>query len=101
MTLAAIAAQINEAFNIQTDLASQIAFYAMRAIDNFASAMQVSIDGTTWLTPIGMNDDDPINIVFIFSGDVSAATQWRVQDGSVWHFVDGQELGEPFAGTIE
>ena len=63
--------------------------------------MQVSIDGTTWLTPIGMDDGDPINIVFIFSGDVSAATQWRVQDGSVWHFVDGEELGEPFAGTIE
>ncbi len=74
---------------------------AVSAIDNVASALQVSIDGTTWLTPIGMDTLDPINIVFIFSVDVSAATQWRVQDGSVWHFVDGQELGEPFAGTIE
>ncbi len=49
-----------------------------------------------------MDTLDPTgNIVFIFSADVSAATQWRVQDGSVWHFVDGQELSEPFAGTIE
>ena len=68
--------------------------------DSF-EAMQVSADGGgTWSAAISFNNEDPLNIQFFMSDDVSAATQWRVGTASVWTFENAEALAEPFEGEI-
>jgi hypothetical protein len=72
----------------------------MSTIDDPAMAFEVSVDGVTWIAPttMGLGVTD---VTFIFDGDVSDVTQWRVTHPEVWHFADGIGLSGPFAGTIE
>ena len=68
--------------------------------DSF-EAMQVSADGGgTWSPAISFNNEDPLNILFFMSDDVSAATMWRVGTASVWVFENAEELVAPFEGEI-
>jgi hypothetical protein len=71
----------------------------MSTIDDPAMAFEVSVDGVTWQAPttMGLGVTD---VTFIFDGDVSDVTQWRVQHPEVWHFADGIGLSAPLSGTI-
>jgi hypothetical protein len=72
----------------------------MSTIDDPATAFEVSVDGVTWLQPMSMSLD-VMSVAFIFMGDVSDVTQWRVQHPENWHFADGIPLTAPLSGTIE
>jgi hypothetical protein len=61
----------------------------------------VSEDGVTWLTPMLFGLPDANVVVVIFSGDVTAATLWRVPDPAVWEFAVGGPMVAPFSGSIE
>jgi hypothetical protein len=62
----------------------------------------VSVDGVTWLTPMLFGLPDANVVVVIFSGDVTAATLWRVPDPAVWEFeAVGGPMVAPFSGSIE
>jgi hypothetical protein len=72
----------------------------LSTIDDPAGAFEVSVDGATWQAPVSMGMD-VMSVTFIFVGDVSDVTQWRVQHPEVWHFADGIGLTAPLAGMIE
>jgi hypothetical protein len=72
----------------------------MSTIDDPAVAFEVSVDGVTWLQPMTMSLD-VMSVAFIFMGDVSDVTQWRVTHPENWHFADGIPLGAPLSGAIE
>jgi hypothetical protein len=69
-------------------------------IDDPATAFEVSVDGVTWQAPMSMSLGIT-DVAFIFMGDVSDVTQWRVQHPENWHFADGIPLGAPLSGEIE
>src|SRR5688572_14281 len=68
-------------------------------IDDSDNRFQVLVGGD-WAPAIGANLDTPGQVLFLFGGDVRAATQWRVPDPGLWHFADAQPMEEPFEGSI-
>jgi hypothetical protein len=74
---------------------------ALQSYDDVMQMLGVSSNGVTWRAPYALNNEDPTNLVFFFSDDVSAATQWRVLHPENWHFGGGEVLGEPMSGAIE
>jgi hypothetical protein len=66
-------------------------------LDDVATALQVSVDGVTWQTPMLFGLPDANVVVVIFSADVTAATLWRVPDPAVWEFT----VGGPLNGAVQ
>jgi hypothetical protein len=72
----------------------------LTSYDEIDQMFASSASGVLWHSPIGITNEDPLNLIFIMDVDVADNTLWRVPGPENYHFADG-DLAEPFTGSIE
>src|SRR4051794_6211478 len=58
----------------------------LTSYDDFEKMLASSATGVLWHSPIGITNEDPLNLIFMMEVDVADNTLWRVPGPGNYHF---------------